>query len=635
MVSLFFPRCANIVPPTGGPRDTIPPVLVRSNPPNYSTRFTGREIHIEFDEFIQLRNVNQQFIITPPQTERPIFRVRGRNLYIDINADPIPNATYTLNFGEAIVDLNEGNALSNFEFVFSTGDVIDSLSYSGYVLNAYDNKPVEGVVVMMYDVLQDSVPYRKIPLYANRTRKDGGFQLNNLRADTFLIFALTDANNNYLYDRPGEEAIAFLNEYKKPIWKEEPESHSHIDTLNGDPAVTNDSLVINGLHDHNNDVEAPVDTIPSKYDNDSPVINGLHDHDNEVESAGDTIPSKNGRFIPVFNYVQGDTLYLFTEKTGRQFISRNERRERSELLFVFNRPLEGEWSIEPVNFTPPENWKIIEKNPANDSIRFWITDRETQEINQLRFLVTYMATGPSDSLRQVSDSLNMNYTPPVSPRRQAQADETPVLGHNFGITARGNQDLNKNLRISFPVPLSSVDLSKTKLTTTSNNSVVQRRFQLVRDSVRIRNYNIVTSWVPGHEYRFVAEPGAFTGINGLRSDSIDFTFTTREEDYYGRIFLDLTGVESHIILQLLDERDNVLREYFTDRDMELNIDYLPAQRYRLKVIFDDNNNKKWDTGNYLKGIQPERVTIYRDEVTTRPNWDIEVSWDLNMAAFGY
>jgi hypothetical protein len=554
-----------------------------------------------------LRNINQQFIITPPQTEKPIFRARGRNLFIDLNADPIPEATYTLNFGEAIVDLNEGNAFSNFEFVFSTGDVIDSLSYSGYVLNAYDNKPVEGAVVMMYNVLHDSVPYRQLPLYANRTGKGGQFQLNNLRADTFLIFVLTDANNNYLYDRPGEEAIAYLNEFKKPdtLWKEVSETHSHPDTLNGSPPAVNDSL----------------------------LINGTRDHDHDTGATGDSIPA--GIVIPVFNYVQGDTLFLFTEEVGRQYVSRNERNQKNDLLFVFNRPLEGEWSIEPVDFSPPENWKIVEKNPANDSIRFWVTDKETQEINQLRFLVTYMATGPSDSLRQVRDTLNMIFTSPASPRGRAQNDESPSLGHNFGISANGNQDLNKNLRISFPVPLSSVDLSKTELATISDNNVTRRRFELKRDSVRIRNYNIVTNWLPGHEYRFLAGPGAFTGINGLQSDSIDFTFTTREEDFYGRIFLDLTGVENHIIIQLLDEKDNVLREFYTDKDKELNIDYLPAQRFRFKVIFDDNNNRKWDTGNYLMGIQPERVMIYSDEITTRPNWDIEVSWYLNMAAFGY
>ncbi len=628
-VMLFFPHCANIVPPTGGPRDTIPPEVVSSTPVNYATNFTGSEIHIEFDEFIQLRNINQQFIITPPQKESPEFRVRGRDLYIDLNTEPIPNTTYTLNFGDAIVDLNEGNELTNYEFVFSTGDEIDSLSYSGIVLNAFDNKPVEGAIVMLYDELNDSIPYLQMPLYANRTGEDGRFQLNNLRSDTFMVFALTDVNNNYLYDRPGEEAIAFLDDYIFPdtIWKEMPSDTPFLnDTINElmQPGGQTEELPATGQKN----------LMKYQEQDTTGMIAVRREEGREKDSAQiNEIPVQNDEITekkPEIGFRTGDTLFLFEEKTGRQYLSRNERNQPGELLFVFNRPLKKDWSIEPVNFDPPEGWKLVEKNPLMDSIRYWITDPGIINTEQMRFLVTFWATGPSDSLMQISDTINMNYTQPARSLRRTQEEDTePTMEIEFGIPGDGNQELHKNLMVRFPVPLSGIDFSKTEFTSVENNEREDRSFELIQDSLRIRNYHLTTDWIPGQDYRFMAEPGAFTDIYGIESDSVDFSFRTREEDHYARIILTLTGIQNNIILQLLDQGDQLLREYFPEEDGEVIIDYLQPANYRLKIIFDTNNNKKWDPGNYLQDIQPERIAIYEEDIATRSNWDIEIHWDLN------
>jgi hypothetical protein len=606
-VLLLFPRCATIIPPTGGPRDTIPPAIIRSNPANFSTRITKPEIQIEFDEYIQLRNINQQFIVTPPQRERPDFRIRGRQLYVDLKTELLENTTYTLNFGDAIADLNEGNILTNFEFVFSTGDIIDSLSYSGIVLDAYDNKPVEGAIVMLYNELHDSIPYRQMPLYANRTGKDGRFQLNNLRGDTFMVFALLEVNNNYLYDRPGEEAIAFLNEYISPdTLKTAPGGHDHKD--HEDHGDHEDHK------DHNGTPGLPEAPLPDTIDH----------HLGEHESDSVFLEG-----IPEINFPSGDTLFLFIEETGRQYIRRNERRERGELLFVFNRPLDEELSIEPLNFDPPSDWKIVEKSAGLDSIRLWITDPEIRNIDNMRFLVSYGAPGDSDSTDKLSDSLNMNFTPPRTTRRQESEQVTvKTLQPEFSIPARGNQDLHRDLIIKFPEPLSEIDLAGATLSTVNNNSNVPREYKIIPDSSNIRRYHIKTQWIPGQDYNFRADPGAFTGILGTISDSIDFNFTTREEDHYASMLLHLTGVNENIIIQLLDEKENVLREYYVNEDRHLVIDFLQPQKYLLKAIFDANQNNKWDTGNYLKGIQPERVKFHRDIIATRSNWEIEVEWDL-------
>jgi hypothetical protein len=658
-IPLFFPRCANIVPPTGGPRDTIPPEVIRSTPSNFTTNFTRSGIHIEFDEFIELRNINQQFLMTPPQSQRPEFRARGRDLYIELKDDLIANTTYTLNFGDAIVDLNEGNALSNFEFVFSTGDVIDSLSYSGTVLNAFDNEPVEGAIVMLYNELHDSVPYRQMPLYANRTGKDGRFRLNNLRGDTFLVFVITDVNNNYLYDRPGEELIAFRDDYILPDTihihghphdhhhdhdhhehdhhhDHDHHEHDHHHQHNGDHHHDHSSHDHDhGHHHHDHQHIIKVDTLPSHLNNHShprepaaetgdtirPGQYGWHENDSVV--LADTIELK-----PEINFPEGDTLFLFREETGRQFVSRNERNQRGELLFVFNLPLSREWSIEPLNFEPAADWMVEERNSRKDSIRYWITDPVALEIDNMRFLATYWATGPSDSLQKISDTLNMNFATPRT-RRAGQSEDAPVaLSANFSIRRDGNQELNKDLVITFPEPLSDIDQSKVRLASAQNNETALHNFDLIRDSLKIRNYHLKTAWAPGRNYRLSADPGAFTGIYGHVSDSINFTFTTREEDHYGRILVTVTGVAGPVIIQLLGENKNVLSESHLRDDDEVIFDYLQPQKFFLKAIFDTNDNGKWDTGNYLKGIQPERVMLYREVIATRSNWDIEISWDL-------
>ncbi len=338
---MVFQQCANIVPPTGGPRDSIPPVIVESNPENYSTNISSPVIELTFDKFVQLRNIDRQLIISPPQKERPQFTLRGRTVRIDLNTELIPNTTYLLNFGEGIVDLNEGNVLEDNEFVFSTGDEIDSLYYTGIVLDAFESKPVENVLVMMYDNLNDSVPYTSMPLYAARTDSEGRFRINNLRADTFRVFALKGEGNNYLYERPGEEAIGFRDEFISPV------------------------------------------QVPS--------------------DEKDTIDSiRNGYSI---NYPPGDTLYLFREATGMQRLELFRRDIRGKLFFRFNKPLKKDWDITPLNFSPGDNWKITEISQDMDSVIYWLTDQDVMSNDSLQFEAVYWATGPSDSLHRKRDTI--------------------------------------------------------------------------------------------------------------------------------------------------------------------------------------------------------------------------------------
>jgi hypothetical protein len=214
-------QCANPVSPTGGPRDTTPPQVVKTDPPNYSYHFDKKRITILFDEFVTLKDANQQIIISPPLDEKPDFKLHGKSFVINLNSELKPNTTYTFFFGNAIVDLTENNPLAHYLYVLSTGDHIDSLSLGGKVVTAFDNQPRDAIFVMLYEpyndtVPLDSLPYLVRPTYVAKTDPDGKFALRNLRNEVYKLFALNDLDNNYLFNLPNEE-IAFIDSLIRPV----------------------------------------------------------------------------------------------------------------------------------------------------------------------------------------------------------------------------------------------------------------------------------------------------------------------------------------------------------------------------------------------------------------------------------
>lgn len=196
------------MPLSGGEKDLNPPKEVESLPKNASTNFSSDEIEIEFDEFIQTQNLNSQLIISPFMETNPEVSVKNKKLIIKLQDTLSPNTTYSLNFGEAIRDITENNPIPNYKYVFSTGDFIDSLSYSGTVVNAEDLTPKEKVYVLLYNQFEDSVPLKKKPRYIAISDKDGNFSITNIASGTYKLFAINDINGNYLFDLPNEE-IAF------------------------------------------------------------------------------------------------------------------------------------------------------------------------------------------------------------------------------------------------------------------------------------------------------------------------------------------------------------------------------------------------------------------------------------------
>lgn len=210
-------HCANMVTPTGGPKDITPPKVAEATPENHSVNFTGKKLEISFDEYVTLENASQQVLFSPPLNEKPDIKLSNKTVVIKIKEELKPNTTYSIDFGQAVKDLHEGNIFKDYIYTFSTGEQLDTLTITGKILDAENQKPVEKMFVTLYSY-PDSIPNDSLflqptlrkPDFITRSDKDGKFQFHGLPNRRFLIFAIDDVNSNLYYDMPNEK-VAFID----------------------------------------------------------------------------------------------------------------------------------------------------------------------------------------------------------------------------------------------------------------------------------------------------------------------------------------------------------------------------------------------------------------------------------------
>ncbi len=204
--------CASPKAPTGGVADTAPPAIIEEeSTPNRQTNFQEDEIILIFDEWVTLKDVYNQLIVSPIMPEEPEIKQKGKAIVITLPDSLRDETTYTINFGDAITDLNEGNVLDNYVFVFSTGASLDSIKISGAVIDAVTLKPADDIWVMLYTIGEDSAVYKRKPDYIAKSNETGNWNMSFLPADSFDIVGLKDLNVNFLFDQEGE-SIGWLND---------------------------------------------------------------------------------------------------------------------------------------------------------------------------------------------------------------------------------------------------------------------------------------------------------------------------------------------------------------------------------------------------------------------------------------
>lgn len=586
--------------PSGGPKDEDPPRVLDSKPANRSVNFKGKTIEITFDEFVKLSNIQKEVLISPPLKKAPEYRLRGKTLQIRLAETLEAKTTYTIFFGEAIVDLTESNPLSNYSFVFSTGTVLDSMSIEGILNNAFDLTVPEDAFVMLYDrapdtIMPDSLPYLLRPLYVGRTDKEGHFRLANLRDTAYKIFALIDMNSNFLYDMPGER-IAFLDSLIMPVYQE-PSKHYMPETLADSLLLLADSLDLLGY-----------DSLEIMHQ-----LNRIAD--SLLTMAGDSLMADS--LLPPLESALDLRLFMFQEQDSVQRLLRAELVRKGLLRFAFRYPV-MQLEIEPLRALPDSFNLIDYYTKARDTL-FWYFN---PAISDSLFLSLKQDTLILDTLK-----LSLAEKKTLASRRKKDEEIKP---ERLSITnnAKGRRiDIGRQLILSFDEPVIEVRMRDTSWMIINKDTLVNRLRFVKADSIGLK-FALDTVLTAETDYSIRFPDSVFFGYSGKTNDTTQISFNVPAEDQYGHLFIEFSIPDSskQYIVQLMDEREVVLNQQIVKASQLLHFPYLMPVKYLLKIIEDRNGNGRWDTGDYLKKQQPERVNYYPKEIEIRANWDIEESW---------
>jgi hypothetical protein len=599
LLAILCWNCAQQGSPTGGPRDKDPPVVLECTPPNYSTRFDAKKILITFDEYVVLDNVNQELIVSPPMEEKPEVKLRKKTVIIQFEEALKSNTTYTFNFGSSIKDLHEGNKLLNYEYVFSTGDVLDSMSVKGTLKYAKDlTVPDEPITIMLYDDLRDSVPLQDIPLYVGRSDDSGVFSVNNLKSDIYKVFALKDGNYNLLFDLPTEE-IAFL------------------DT----------SLIVNAefarrLFDESRTKDTLRQKPGTPAEPDTPSERNTSPEPDSARAKSDTIPEAG----PDYNSIYID-LMLFTEEPEIQYLMNNARDDRRMLQMIFARPLTDSFHYRVLGPPGGDQVEILEHFSVNrDTLSLWLKDSVDYRKDTVALSIYYTVKDTSQNYVTQKDTVLFAYREKTTKKKKSNVAATPKLTINT-IRKNGEQDLHRDLLLDLDMPLESITDSLIRLFKIPDTIEVPVAFSTRADTLLPTRAWISAKWESNTNYRMLLLPGALKPIYDLVQDTVDVSFRTRDEEFYGKILLTLENVHNPVIIELLSKDRMILRRTVKE-DGLYTFSYLYPQTFRIKFTHDLNENGRWDTGNYLKKQQPEPVEFLSKQITVRSNWDHDVIMTL-------
>jgi hypothetical protein len=519
LIVILLVSCAKRGTITGGSKDTIAPVLKASFPANFSTKFKGKTIRLEFDEYIKLKDVNKQLIISPPMAKSPEVFPQTASKYITIkfNDSLRANTTYSLNFGQSVQDNNEGNPYKQFKYIFSTGTYIDSLSLKGRIKDAHDKKTDAFVSVMLYEANAkntDSLVYKKNPRYITNTLDTAKtFKLENLKAGKYVLVALKDENNNNKFN-PKSEKIGFY----------------------------------------------------------SSIL---------------TVPNDDNLEISLFKETPVFKAFKPSQASGNRLTMGYEGNPKDMKITLKNKS-----EILP---------SIITKVQDKDSVQIWY---KPLKVDSLYIAVTkdnYAHDFTFYIKNQKSDTLAIS------------AKQSKLL------------PLRETMTLKSAVPLVKFDTSKIQL---MNKDSVAVPFKMDYDDWK-QELKFVFQKEPLEKYKIKLFPGALTDYLEHKNDSLSYVFETKNTTDYGNLRLKLENVKHFpVIIELTDSKGVILASEYSESESTIDFNLLEPNLFTLRIIYDENKNKVWDSGNYLEKRQAEEVIYFPKEIDVRANWDVEQTFIL-------
>jgi uncharacterized protein (DUF2141 family) len=516
-------RCARKGSPTGGPKDSIAPVMVTALPEYKSVHFKEKRIRLEFDEYVKFENLFKQLIVSPPLKNALIIKplsAPSKRITIDIKDTLKENTTYSFNFGNSIIDNNEGNPLGSFKYVFSTGAFVDSLELHGKLVDAIQKETANNLSVLLYEYnekYKDSVVYNEKPTYVTNTLDTTSFKITNIKKGTYKLIALKDFNNNYQYN-PKQDKIGFL---------------SH------------------------------------------PIR------------------------IPTDSFFE---LNLFREIPKFKVLKPLENK-RGKIIFGFEGIKDSLLQIALKTETPPSFKSFVNLEESKDTLNYWYTPFETDSL-QFRVTATNIDTLYTVNLRtSKTDSLLVRSIT----GNTLHPKDTFAIQTNIPIDRIDPNLIRIIDKDTLLVPFETIlDANKTKLSVYFNSK---------------RN----------DKYRIDVLPETLVDFRGQTNDTLQFNLKTLDFEDYGMIEIQLKNTTQFpVLVDLLDTQENLVERQSSQKNTNFVFENVLPGSYLVRVIYDVNQNKKWDTGNFLKQQQPEKVFHYPITLKIKANWTVSEIFDLSL-----
>ena len=571
--------CANIGNPSGGPIDKTPPIFMRSNPTPNAVNVKDRKIEIFFDEIVTLKDPSTKIIVSPAQTEMPRMSALGRKVTVELVDSLLPNTTYTIDFSNSIQDNNEGNAIDNFAFAFSTGSVIDSMRVSGYVLDSRTLEPMQSVVVGLQSNLADSAFHKEKLQRVALTNDRGQFTIRNVSPGSYHIFALKDLDRDYKFGNPTED-IAFL-----------------------------DSII--------------VPSIGSREAADT-VYNDLNEIDTIMRA---TRPA----------YFPNDILLsMFNEDRKSQYLANNLRVDSTRISLTFAAASDTLPSLSIVGRNDvPDQWYTLERSQTNDTLTYWIRPPHLVSADTLMVATTYLRTDTASNLSWGTDTLKFTFQRQKA-KKKKKNEETDSLEQirfmELHPLANGTQEVYAPLLLQTGTPIERYSREAFHLQRKLQNDTTFYPAEIksiaLRDStLSRRDLMLKVDWEPGAAYTLAVDSLAMTDIYGLQTKPLKVDFNVRKMEEYGNIVFNIPAVRDSAIVELLDGTDKVVL-HTPVKNHRAELLNLQPGKYYARLFIDRNGNGKYDTGNYDMHLQPEETVYYPGAINLKKNWDVEQTWDI-------
>jgi uncharacterized protein (DUF2141 family) len=612
LLSWIVFACANIGNPNGGPYDEDPPKFVSSKPAMNQLNFKGKKIEVSFDEFISIDNPSENVIVTPPQQQSPFIQATGKKVTVELKDTLIENTTYTVDFTGSIADNNEKNALENFTFAFSTGDVLDTLQISGVLINAEDLEPVQKVLVGIHNNLSDTAFTKTRLLRTSKTDERGRFTIHNITPGDYHLFALEDKNRNYAYDKNNDEALAFCDSIIVPVC----ERGMVPDTIWKDTITVDTVLMVEKTLFYPNDL----------------------------------------------------MLWFFKDSVAlRQRMLKPERSQDYLFTLKFNAPMDTFPVPAPLNFEPyyDSPWYITQRgeDPESFSINYWILDSMIYKMDTLVVEVSYWKNNDTipDLIELQTDTLslvNRNVIQKkkkttrkkplkVRPSGESSADslpseeKTPSVPLQVTVAPSGSLNPHDIISIRLNEPVKEVYKECFRLEIGVDSLWEPADFELEEDPLLAMTYRIIRPLKYEQRYRLTLDSAMLCGVYGHCNDSMTVEMTVKGEKDYGHLIvavqgLPLSGDSGRAVpafMELLNSSNAPVAKAPVENGTAIFKDMNP-EKYYARIILDTNGNGVWDAGSYEKRRQPESVIYFMLQFEIRQNWKIEETWDIRQSKPG-